>query len=73
MSVVKLLSSLVYPINLHSRWGTTDDFATTPFHLVLSSAALVELAKSIPCPFFDMVFPPLLLSTSFFFSIHCTL
>ena len=27
--------------------GTTDEFATTPFHLVLFSAALVELANSI--------------------------
>ena len=39
---------LVYPITLPGRWGTTDDFATTPFNFVLSSAALVELAKSIP-------------------------
>ena len=28
--------------------GTTDDFATTPFHCVLFSAALVELTNSIP-------------------------
>ena len=33
--------------NLGCR-GTTDKFATIPFHLVLFSAALVELAKSIP-------------------------
>ena len=43
-----LLSSLVYLLTLRRRWGTTDDFTTIPFHLVLSSAALVELAKSIP-------------------------
>ena len=30
------------------RRGTTDEFATIPFHLVLFSAAQVELAKSIP-------------------------
>ena len=43
-------SSLVYPISLHGCgcWGTSDDFTTTPFHFVLSSAALVELAKSNP-------------------------
>ena len=29
------------------RWDTTDEFATIPFHLVLFSAALIELAKSI--------------------------
>ena len=31
-----------------SRWGTTDEFATIPFHLVLFSAALIELVKAIP-------------------------
>ena len=39
---------LFYPITLEGRRGTTDEFATIPFHLVLFSAALVELAKSIP-------------------------
>ena len=33
---------------MEGRRGTTDEFATTVFHLVLFSAALVELAKSIP-------------------------
>ena len=42
------LSILFYPITLEGRRGTTDEFATTPFHLDLFSAALVELAKSIP-------------------------
>ena len=28
--------------------GTTDEFATIPFHLVLFSAVLAELGKSIP-------------------------
>ena len=37
-----------YPITLEGCWSITDEFATTPFHLVLFSAALVELAKSIP-------------------------
>ena len=39
---------LFYPITLEGRRGTTDEFATIPFHLDLFSAALVELAKSIP-------------------------
>ena len=37
------MSSLVYPITLHGRWGTTGDFPSCP---VL--AAPVELEKSIP-------------------------
>ena len=41
-------SILFYPITLEGRRGTRDEFATTPFHLDLFSAALVELAKSIP-------------------------
>ena len=40
-------SILFYPITLEGRRGTTDEFATIPFHLDLFSAALVELAKSI--------------------------
>ena len=39
---------LFYPITLEGHRGTTDEFATISFHLVLFSAALVELAKSIP-------------------------
>ena len=39
---------LFYPITLEGRQGTTDEFAIIPFHLVLFSAALFELAKSIP-------------------------
>ena len=64
------LSILFYPITLEGLRGTTDEFATIPFRLVLFSAALVELAKSIPCPLLDIVFPPLLLSASFSFSFH---
>ena len=41
-------SILFYPITLEGCRGTTDEFATIPFHLDLFSAALVELAKSIP-------------------------
>ena len=41
-------SILFYPITLKGRRGTTDEFATTPFHFVLFSVALAELAKSIP-------------------------
>ena len=45
---VRFYSILFYPITLEGRRGTTDEFATIPFHLDLFSAALVELAKSIP-------------------------
>ena len=46
---VSLFSDLFYPITLEvRRRGTTDEFATVPFYLDLFSAALVELAKSIP-------------------------
>ena len=51
LSINKLLtfySILFYPITLEGRQGTTDEFATISFHLALFSAALVELAKSIP-------------------------
>ena len=41
-------STLFYPVTLDGRRGTTDQFATNPFHLDLFLAALVELAKSIP-------------------------
>ena len=41
-------SILFYPITSEGRRGTTYEFATIPFHRVLLSAALVELAKSIP-------------------------
>ena len=39
---------LLYPITLEGRRGTTDKFVTIPFYYVMFSAALVELAKSIP-------------------------
>ena len=44
----KTTKQLKQPITLEGRRGTTDEFATIPFHLVLFSAVLVELAKSIP-------------------------
>ena len=52
----------IYPITLHGRWGTTDDFTTTLFHLVLSSAALAEVARSISVP-------SLILSSHLFFCL----
>ena len=57
-----LFSILFYPITLEGRRGTTDEFATIPFHLDLFSAALVELAKSIPVH-------SLILSSHLFFSL----
>ena len=48
LSCTYTVSILFYPITLGGRRGTTDEFETIPFHLDLFSAALVELAKSIP-------------------------
>ena len=48
LACVFSISILFYPITLEGRRGITDEFVTIPFHLVLFSAALVELAKSIP-------------------------
>ena len=42
------LSILIYLITLEDRRGTTDEFATISFHLILLSSALVKLAKSVP-------------------------
>ena len=42
-------SILFYPLTLEGRRGTTDEFSTIPFHLVLFSAVLIELAKSMNC------------------------
>ena len=50
-------SILFYPITLEGRRGTKDEFATISFHLVLFSAALVELAKSIPVYSLILSFP----------------
>ena len=43
-----LFSISILSQTLEVRRGTTNEFATISFHLVLFSAALVELAKSIP-------------------------
>ena len=43
-----MFSIQFYPITLEGRRGTTDEFPPIPFHLDLFSAALVELAKSVP-------------------------
>ena len=59
---VRVCSILFYPITLEGRRGTTDEFATIHFHLVLFSAALIELAKSIPVN-------SLILSTHLFFCL----
>ena len=59
---VNFYSILFYPITLEGRWGTTDEFTAIPFHLVMFSAALVELAKSIPVH-------SLILSTHLFFCL----
>ena len=53
---------LFYPITLEVRRDTTDELAAIPFHLVLFSAALVELTKSIPVRY-------LILSSHLFFSL----
>ena len=47
-TIITIYSILLHPITLEGRRGTTDEFATIPFHLVLFSAAIVKLAKSIP-------------------------
>ena len=47
-SSLPMFTILFYPITLEGHRGTTDEFATIPFHLDLFSAALVKLAKSIP-------------------------
>ena len=78
--VYELLSNLdfILPIffsfnthNLGRLWIITDDFATIQFHLILFSAALVGLAKSIPVHS-SILFPSLLLATSSF-SFYCAL
>ena len=62
-SVGELLSFYsILGITLEGRRGTTDEFATNPFHLVLFSAALIELEKSIPVH-------SLILSTHLFFCL----
>ena len=58
----KCLSILFDSIASEGRCGTTYDYATIPFHRGLSSAALVELAKSITVQ-------SLIMSSHIFFSL----
>ena len=52
-----MFSSIIfYPMTLKGLQDTTDEFVSIPFHLVLISGALVELAKSIPVHSFNIVF-----------------
>ena len=51
-------------LDFESGWGSTDDIATTPFHLSLSSSAFRESPNPQFHPFFHVVFPSLLLSPS---------
>ena len=67
-----IYSILFYPITLEGRRGTTDEFATIPFHLDLFSAALVELAKSIPVHSL-ILSSHLFFCLPLFFSFHCAL
>ena len=64
---------LFFPIFLEDHWGVTDDFTITSFHLVLFSAALLELAKSIPVHSLILTSHLFLLATSSCFSIYCAL
>ena len=66
-------SILFYPITLEGRRGTTDEFATIPFHLDLFSAALVELAKSIPVHSLILSSHLFFCLPFFSFSFHCAL
>ena len=59
--------------NREGRWGTTDDFATSFLHFSLFSTALCDLPNSRPCPFPDVVFPPLPLSALSSSPSHCAL
>ena len=60
-----------YPITLEGRRGTTDEFATIPFHLDLFSAALVELTKSIPVHSLILSSHPSSVCLFFFFLSLC--
>ena len=66
-------SILFYPITLGGCRGTTDEFATIPFHLDLFSAALVELARSIPVHSLILSSHLFFCLPLFSFSFHCAL
>ena len=61
------------PITLEGRRGTTDEFATIPFHLDLFSVALVKLAKSIPVQSLILSSHLFFCLSLFSFSFHCAL
>ena len=62
---------IFYPITLEGRRGTTCKFATITIHLVLFSAALVELAKSIPVHFLKFLPTSSFACLFFFFLSLC--
>ena len=62
--ILSVYSILFYFITLEGRRGTTDEFATIPFHLVLFSAVLVELAKKKIIPVHSLI-----LSSHLFFCL----
>ena len=64
---------LFYLITLEGRRGTTDEFPTIPFHLVLFSAALVEVTKSIPVHSIILSSHLFFCLPHFIFSFHCAL
>ena len=68
-----ILFFLSYPVTLEGRRSTTDEFATIPFHFVLFSAALVELAKSIPVHSLILSSHLFFCLPLFSFSFHCAL
>ena len=61
---------IFFPITLEDHSGITDDLVPIPFHLVLFSAALVELEKSIPVHSLLLFSHRFLLATS---SFYCAL
>ena len=64
-------SILFHLITVEGRRGITDEFAAIPSHLVLFSAALVELAKSIPVN--SLILSSQLFCLPFVISFHCAL
>ena len=68
-----LWTVLFYVLTLEGRRGTTDEFATIRFLLDLFSAALVELAKSIPVHSLILSSHLFFCLPLFSFSFHCAL
>ena len=61
-----ILSHILARSSGHHRWICNNPFPSWPIFSCLSWAGKVH-----SCPLFDIVFPPLLLSSSFSFSFHC--